>query len=120
MSTEQDVRRLAVQLPEVSERPSYGTPAFYVSGEIFARMHEDPEVLICWRADLGERDALLQEAPDTFFTTDHYRDHASVLVRLPLIDTRALGQLLHEAWEARCPRRLRPLTRDDPPMMEEN
>ena len=49
MSTEDDVRRLAMALPEVTERTSYGTPAFYVAGRIFARLHEDPGVLVCWR-----------------------------------------------------------------------
>lgn len=78
MSTEDDVRRLATALPEVTERASYGTPAFYVAGKIFARGYEEPGVLVCWRESLGEREALLEGDTEKFFTTDHYTGHASV------------------------------------------
>ena len=57
MSNEADVRRLAVALPDVTEKTSYGTPAFYVAKKIFARLHDEPGVLVCLRADLGERQA---------------------------------------------------------------
>ncbi|MGO1393707.1 MmcQ/YjbR family DNA-binding protein [Agrococcus casei] len=107
MSTEDDVRRLATALPEVSERTSYGTAAFYVGGKIFARMHEEPGVLVCWCQDLGEREALLEADPKKFFTTDHYNGHASVLIRLDEVDIEELSELLTEAWEARAPKRLR-------------
>lgn len=63
MATESDGRRLALGLPHVTERPSHGTPAFYVAGRIFARMHEEPGVLTCWCRDLDEREALLSADP---------------------------------------------------------
>ena len=107
MSTEDDVRRLATALPNVAERTSYGTPAFYVAGRIFARMHEEPEVLICWRESVDEREALLADEPNTFFTTDHYKHHASILVRLDQIEDEELFEVLTEAWEARAPKRLK-------------
>lgn len=106
MSTEDDVRRLATSLPEVVERPSYGTPAFYVAGKIFARVHEQPGVLVCWRANLAEREVLLAAEPEKFFTTGHYAGHASVLVRLEQVETDELSELLTEAWHARAPTRL--------------
>ncbi|GAB3475909.1 MmcQ/YjbR family DNA-binding protein [Nocardiopsis coralliicola] len=107
MSTEDDVRRLATALPEVSERTCYGTPAFYVAGKIFARFHEQPGVLVCWLPDLDDREALLAADPEKFFTTDHYRGHASVLIRLDRVDAGELGELLADAWESRAPARLR-------------
>jgi hypothetical protein len=107
MSTEDDVRRIAADLPEVTERPSHGTPAFYVAGTIFARLHDLPGVLVCWRRGLEEREELLAADPDAFFTTDHYRGHPSVLVRLGRVPPDELAELLAEAWEARAPRRLR-------------
>lgn len=107
MSDEADVRRLATALAEVTERTSYGTPAFYVAGTIFARLHEDPGVLICWRADLEERQVLLDSDPAKFFTTEHYDGHPSVLVRLEAVDEDELSEVLAEAWHARAPRRLR-------------
>lgn len=107
MTSESDVRRLASALPGVTERTSYGTAAFYVAGKIFARMHEEPGVLVCWRADLGERQVLLDSEPEKFFTTDHYNGHPSVLVRLDRVDGEELSELLSEAWQARAPGRLK-------------
>ncbi|QHC60005.1 MmcQ/YjbR family DNA-binding protein [Rathayibacter sp. VKM Ac-2760] len=106
MSDDDDVRRLALLLPGTEERTAYGTPAFYAGPRMFARLHERPGVLVAWRADLGEREALLQSDPETYFTTSHYDGHPSVLVRLERIDADELGRLLREAWEARAPRRL--------------
>ncbi|SNS57257.1 MmcQ/YjbR family DNA-binding protein [Rhodococcoides kyotonense] len=109
MSTENDVRRLALALPEVTERPCYGTPAFYVAGKIFARVHDEPGVLVCWRASLDDREALIHADPEKFFTTDHYAGHSSVLVRLAQVDPEELSELLAEAWESRASARLRNL-----------
>lgn len=107
MSTEEDVRRLAAALPEVTEKPCYGTPGFYVAGKLFARLHDMPGVLVCWTGSLEEKEALLAADPAAFFTTDHYRGHASVLVRLEKVDPAELDELLREAWQVRAPRRLR-------------
>jgi hypothetical protein len=101
------VRRLAVTLPEVVERSSYGTPGFYVAGRLFARIHDQPGVLVCWRDSVEDREELLVSDPAKFFTTDHYRGHASVLVRLDQVDECELAELLIEAWQARAPKRLR-------------
>ncbi|MCS5719739.1 MmcQ/YjbR family DNA-binding protein [Herbiconiux sp. CPCC 205763] len=106
MSDEDDVRRLALALPSTEERTAYGTPAFYVGKKMFARLHDQPGVLVCWRADLGEREALLQSDPSAFFTTPHYDGHPSVLVRLDRVPPERLGELLREAWECRAPKRI--------------
>jgi hypothetical protein len=108
VSDEAEVRRVAMALPEVQERTVFGTPGFYVGKKLFARVHEQPGVLVVWRADLGEREALLQAHPDVYFTTPHYDGHASVLVRLERIASADLAELLQEAWECRAPKRLLP------------
>ena len=100
------VRRLALALPEVTERPSHGTPAFRVRDRLFARLKED-ELLVAFVADLDEKEALLQSAPDRFTTTPHYDGHPTVLVRLPAINERELAEVLTDAWLARAPKRLR-------------
>ena len=106
MAEEEDVRRAALALPEVTEKLSYGTPAFYVAGRIFARLHDEPGVLVLWRASLEDRQLLLDAAPSKFFSTDHYRGHSSFRVRLPRIVVEELAECLAEAWDARAPRRL--------------
>lgn len=106
MTTDDDVRQLATALPAVTEKPAYGTPAFYVSQKIFARIHDQPGVLVCWRASIEAREELLHALPEKFFTTDHYKGHATVLVRMDRLDREELRELLVEAWAARAPRRL--------------
>lgn len=107
MVSEDDVRRVALSFPEVTERPSYGTPGFRVKDRLFARIHQQPEVLLVWRDSVAGRDALIAASPEKFFTTPHYAGHPSVLVRLAEIDESELAELLADAWEARAPQRLR-------------
>ena len=109
MATEDDVRRLALGLREVTEKPSYGTPGFRVKDRLFARVHEMPNVLLLRRPSVEDREALISSNPAAFFTTDHYEGHASVLVRLPEVDVDELRELIEEAWECRAPVTVRKL-----------
>lgn len=107
MATEDDVRRIALSLPATTERSSYGTPGFRVQDRLFARVHEEPGVLVVWLSSVEDKAALLAADPAAFFTTAHYDGHPSVLVRLAAVDAAELGELLEEAWEARASARLR-------------
>jgi hypothetical protein len=49
------------------------------------------------RVDLDERKWLLEDAPDTYYTTDYHRLHPVVLVRLQKIERDALCDLLVSA-----------------------
>ena len=106
MTTEDDVRAAALALPSVVERPSYGTPGFRVKDKLFARLHEEPGVLVLWCADQHEKAALLDDRPATFFSTPHYDGNALVLVRLAEVSAAELRELLAEAWRVRAPKRL--------------
>lgn len=106
-ASEDDVRRIASALPGTIERPSYGTPAWRVKDKWFARIHEQPEVLVLWCADEGEKQALITGEPDKFFTTPHYDGHRLVLVRLTAIDVDELTELITDSWRLRAPRKLR-------------
>jgi hypothetical protein len=106
MATEDEVRRIALSLPETQERPSYGTPGFRVADRLFARLREDGESLVVWVADEGEKQSLLRSDPDKFFTTTHYDGHPSVLVRWSRLDVGELTELLTEAWRIRAPNRV--------------
>ncbi len=107
MADDEDVRRLALALPSVIERPSYGLPGDRVQDGLFARIHEEPGVLVLWRPSVLDRDELISAAPDRFFTTPHYAGHPTVLVRLAAVERAELGELLTEAWEVRASKRLR-------------
>jgi hypothetical protein len=101
-----DVRRVALALPETIERPSYGTPGFRVRDRLFARVREEGDVLVVWVADLEEKAALIASDPDVYFTTPHYDGYASVLVRMDTVDADELTELLTDAWRIRAPRTL--------------
>ena len=91
---EQDVRRLCLRLPGVTERPSWGRPAWFAR-TLMARMWEDGVVTV----KSGERDVLAGAAPDTFFWTPHHdRSPQLVLVRLDRVGHDELAELLDDSY----------------------
>jgi hypothetical protein len=93
MATEEDVRRAALALPGVVERPSWGQPAWFAT-TLLARIWEEGVLTV----KTEERDALAGTDPDTFFWTPHHeRSPLLVLVRLDRIDIEELGELLEQS-----------------------
>lgn len=105
MADFEDVRRIALALPEVEESTWFGTPSFKVRTKSFARLREDGEnlVLMC---NLFERQFLLDDFPEVFHITDHYRDYPAVLVRLAAIGGEQLAERVEAAWRLKAPKRL--------------
>ena len=106
VATEDDARRIALSLPETTEKPSYGTPGFRVKDKLFARIHDLPDTLVVWVPDMDEKEALLASSPEKFFETPHYDGYPMVLVRLAPIDSSELTEVITDSWRARAPRRL--------------
>ncbi|MEH1101136.1 MmcQ/YjbR family DNA-binding protein [Micromonospora sp. CPCC 205561] len=121
MATWEDVRRIALGLPETSEHPSYqGAPAWKVRDRAFGWERPlrradldalgdaapDGPILGVRVADLGEKEALLAGEPAVYFTVPHLDGYPAVLVRLDRIDPDELAELLAEAWQDRAPKRL--------------
>lgn len=100
MSSEDDVRELALALENSTEKPSYGTPGFRVRDKLFARIREEG-VLAIWCESLEEKDFLIEGDPEKFFTTPHYDGYAMVLVRLDAVDREELAELLAESARIR-------------------
>lgn len=91
------VRRIALALPDTVERPSYGTPAFFVKKKLFARLLEDGDSVVI-KVDMDQREVLLQANSKSFFITDHYRNYPMMIVRLSTVSSAELRELLHDAW----------------------
>lgn len=66
----------------------------------------DGDVLAARVPDLEARRALIETAPDIYFTTPHFANHPAVLVQLAIIDGDELRELIIEAWLERAPARL--------------
>ena len=108
MATEDDVRRMALSLPDTTEEPWYGTPGFKVRGKGFLRIRsKDEGALVLFVSDAGEKAALLSSNPAAFFTTPHYDGSAAVLVRLPEVGADELAELIAESWYQKAPPALR-------------
>lgn len=98
-------RSLLLAFPGVEEGPCYGTPGFRVRGKFLARLRDDGATLVVKCGD-DERDFRMHADPTTFFTTDHYRGHPTVLVRLASVDPTDLHDVLEQAWRRSAPKRL--------------
>ena len=103
--TFEQVRLAAQAFPGVEDSTSYGTPALKVRGKLLARLHQSGGCLVL-RADLLDREILMQSDSQVFYVTDHYRDYAWVLVRLSAVDAGALPDLIERAWRLVAPKTL--------------
>jgi len=106
-----DVRRLALALPEVEE--SAAEFGFSVAGKRFVHLWRErvdpkktkvpnPEVVVLPVADLGEKEALIASVPGVF-TEPHYDGYKTVLVRLQEVAHDDLVELVTDAWRAIAP-----------------
>jgi hypothetical protein len=99
------VRLAAKALPEVVDSTSYGTPALKVRGKLLGRLHQDGACFVL-RADLLDREILIQSDPAVFFITEHYRNYPWILVRFLTVDPEALPDLMERAWRLVAPKSL--------------
>ena len=107
MSTQDDVRRIALSLPETDEHPSYGgTPSFRVKKKMFVYVRPDDVSIVVWVDDVAEKDALIASDPKKFFTEPHYDGHPTVLVRYKRVGVKELRELITDSWLIKAPKRL--------------
>lgn len=116
----EEVRRIALQLPEAQERPLHGQASWRVRDKLFvwerplsAREREElgdeaPEGPVLGARVEHEiaKEAMLAEDPRVFFTTSHFRGSAAILVRLERIGLADLEEVIREAWLCRAPKAL--------------
>jgi hypothetical protein len=105
MTSVAKARAIALELPEVEEKPAHGIPTFRVANKLFASLREK-EGFIAIKLDFDERDFLIDSQPERFFTNDHYRNYPMVLARLPKVNAAQLRELLGEAWKRAAPKRV--------------
>ena len=120
MATWDDVRRLALALPETSERTSRDNAQWRVKDKLFVwerpLRRSDLEALgdsAPTGPILGARvehevakQALIADDPDVFFTTPHFDGYPAILVQLDKIAPDVLEEVIVEAWLCRAPRKL--------------
>ena len=120
MATWDDVRRLALALPETDEMSSRGGLEWRVKAKGF--VWERPlrssdlealgdaaptgEILGARVPDEGAKFALIADDPGVYFTTPHFTGYPAILVQLDHISPAELEELIVEAWLAKAPKRL--------------
>lgn len=97
------IRQVMSDMSGTTEKLSHGTPGFYVQNKMLARIWENGEVLVV-RTD--DRDKWIQNDPEVYFVTDHYRNYPTVLINLSKVEPDELKHLLREAWLNRASKRL--------------
>ncbi len=103
--TPEEVRRLALALPETTEQPHHDRTSFRVGGKIFATMPADGATLNVM-LDEHEARAGADEAPGVVELLWWGRRLSGVRVILSPADPSLVADLLLEAWRRRAPRRV--------------
>jgi hypothetical protein len=120
MASWDDVRRIALALPEAREEERRGKLFWSVKDKLFvwerplrssdlnALGDAAPEgpILGARVEHLVAKDALIADNPEVFFTTPHFDGYPAVLILLEKIELDELEEVIVEAWLARAPKRL--------------
>jgi hypothetical protein len=112
MADADDVRHLALALPDVTEVDSDGFD-FRVADKGFVWSYPErrpgkprvirSDIAVLYVGDEAEKQALLLGEPEVFFTTPAYDGLPLVMLRLAQVDVGRLRELVTDAWRMRAP-----------------
>jgi hypothetical protein len=100
----QQVRRLALALPEATEEPHFHLTSFRIKGKIFATVAPDGSFMNVF-VDDEQRELMTTVDPKTYETLT-WGKIAYLHVHLAAAKARDVKALLRAAWERRAPKKL--------------
>lgn len=116
-ATESDIHRIATSMPFVTDAGT-DLPVYQVGAKSFVFFRTprpdafDPDtgerfddVVVIWVPDEADKQALVDDPTNPFFTTPHFNGHPSVLVRLSRLaelDLDLLTEVIEDAWLSRA------------------
>jgi hypothetical protein len=106
------VRTVCLGLPETSERPSHGGPAFFIRSKkcfvMFLNDHHDDGRLAIWcAAPDGVQAEMVETDPERFFRPPYVGHLGWLGVLLPGVADAELGAICREAFVTVAPQSLR-------------
>jgi hypothetical protein len=102
--TVEQVRRLALALPEAIEQDHWGNPSFRIRGRIFATVPDAQHVNVM--IEPFDVEAAVRAEPETCEELWWGKELRGVRVSLPNVDPNLLEELLRAAWRRKAPKRL--------------
>jgi len=106
------VRKVCASLPEVTERPSHGSPAWFVRDKktiaMFVDDHHGDGILGIWcAAPPGVQEQMIDEEPDVFFRPPYVGGRGWIGVRLGRkVTNDELRAILEDAFRVVAPKTL--------------
>lgn len=99
----QRVRKICLGMPEATEKISHGEPTFFVKKGVFAMFsnnhHNDGHVALWLPAPPGLQEALIEEAPKTYYRPPYVGSGGWIGVELDQVDDEALAAHIRQSWQ---------------------
>jgi hypothetical protein len=110
-SVEDRVRAICTELPEVTERASHGSPAFFVGKQfvmLWSNGHHDHAFPHLWcAAPAGAQEEAVASSPERFFRPPYVGHRGWIGVRLDgEVDWDEVAELCEDAYRSVAPKRL--------------
>jgi hypothetical protein len=105
------LRRLALSLPETTERPSHGEPTWFVRDKktfvMYANHHHDNRLAFWCAAPDGAQETRVATDPERFFVPPYvgYRGWLGVYLDVP-VDWDEIADIVTEAYRVVAPKKL--------------
>jgi hypothetical protein len=98
----QRVRKCCLALPDAIEKLSHGEPTFFTPKRVFAMFsnnhHDDGHVSVLLPAPPGLQEALIEEAPATYYRPPYVGSSGWIGIELDQVTDDVLAAHIREAW----------------------
>ena len=106
--TQDDIRALALSLPDAVEQPHFDRASFRVGGKIFATLPPGG-ALVVLMLPLLVKESVVQADPDAHVPLPSaWERSGSTQLRIGRMDSEKLADLVRLAWREKAPKALRP------------
>lgn len=110
MDTLERVRRICLALPEATEQVAWGEPTWRVRKRLFAMYadnhHGDGRVALWCNAPLGVQEAVVAEAPETYFVPPYVGVKGWIGIVLNAVDDAELRGQIVQSYAMVAPAKL--------------